>query len=183
AYRAAAASGSSPSGPSDGGIGCTRRPSTGTADSSASRACVSFRSGSPAGRNRSSPHHTSTFAQSTASRAGLSRSASYTAAATRPPVTTTAASPRAACASSSRVASRAATACASTPASACTTMLVSLTCPLRPWLVRLADAGVVPDVDAGGGPVVQAVGTGGGGQGGGVRLVGVEAAQFLGQVL
>ena len=73
AYRAAAASGSSPSGPSRGGIGCTRAGSSGSASSSAARAWVSLRSGWPDGRNRSSPHQTSTRDQSTASRAGLSR--------------------------------------------------------------------------------------------------------------
>ena len=55
------------------GIGCTRAGSSGTASSSAARAWVSLRSGSPAGRNRSSPHQTSTRDQSTASRAGRSR--------------------------------------------------------------------------------------------------------------
>ena len=70
AYRAAAASGSSPSGPSEAGIGWTRAGSSGTASSRAARAWVSLRSGSPAGRNRSSPHQMSTRDQSTASRAG-----------------------------------------------------------------------------------------------------------------
>ena len=111
AYRAAAASGSLPAGPSEAGIGCTRAGSSGTTSSSAARAWVSLRSGSPAGRNRSSPHQTSTRDQSTASRAGSVATARYTAAAIRPPVSTTDAWPRSAWASSSFTTSRAATAC------------------------------------------------------------------------
>jgi len=48
AYRAAAASTSGPSGPSEAGIGWTREGFTDTASSRASPGCVSFRSGSPA---------------------------------------------------------------------------------------------------------------------------------------
>src|SRR5262245_55111371 len=55
AYASAARSGSSPKSPSDGAIGWTLAGATGTWSSNAARACVSLRSGSPAGRNRSSP--------------------------------------------------------------------------------------------------------------------------------
>ena len=72
-----------------------RRPRS----SSASRACFSLRSASPAGRNRSSPHQTSTRRQSTASRPAR-RPAPHvlrTAMPIPPPVSTTEAEPCTAC--------------------------------------------------------------------------------------
>ena len=68
AYAGGGVLGSSPSAPSEAGIGCTRAGSSGRRRAAPSRAWVSLRSGSPAGRNRSSPHQTSTADQSTASR-------------------------------------------------------------------------------------------------------------------
>jgi hypothetical protein len=53
-----------------------------------------LRSASLAGRNRSSPHHRSTRAQSIPREAGISLTALSTFAAIRPPVSTTLAVPR-----------------------------------------------------------------------------------------
>jgi hypothetical protein len=110
AYAEAAASASEPWAAPAAGIAWTRRGSTGTAPSRASRACVTFRSGSPSGRNLSSPHHRSSRAQSTASRAGDSAIAASSALPLRPPVSTTEAEPRAAWASTILVISLAAAA-------------------------------------------------------------------------
>src|SRR6266536_3257644 len=116
-----------------------------------------------------------------------------------PPVSTQSAVPRLAWASTSRTISRAATACANRPGSACTTTLVSLK-PVSLWSVRVLDRAavgafdvgpvgalgqgrIVPGVHPGGRPLAQPGAPGGGGQRGGVRLVGVEPAQLLGQLL
>ena len=102
---------------------------------------VSLRSGSPAGRNRSSPHHTSRRRQSIAPRAGESRSASSVRRAMLPPVSTSDASPRADCTSTRRVMRRAATAAASSSGSRWTSTVGVLTtsafvCACRSWLRR-----------------------------------------------
>ena len=86
--------GPAPSGPSGPGIGCTRSGLTSTWSSSASRAPVSLRSGSPVGRNRSSPHQISSRRQSTASLAGAAASSASTWVPTPPPVSTSEAMPR-----------------------------------------------------------------------------------------
>ena len=76
---------------------------------SASRAWVSLRSGSPSGRNRSSPHHRCTPDQSTASRTGLAATAASAAMPTVPPVSDDVRrGARCDCTSTRRVSSRAA---------------------------------------------------------------------------
>ena len=91
-------------------IRCSGTP---TRPSSASRACFSLRSSSSAGTKRSSPHQTSTAAQSTVSRTGSAASAatcSRTAIPTPPPVSTTEAEPCTAWAAASRATSASAAA-------------------------------------------------------------------------
>src|SRR3569833_1853240 len=112
----------------------------------------------------------------------------------RPPVRTTAAAPRVACASSSRTINRTAVACASTFGSLWTMTLAcdKRTAPSgraagsggrRGRLGLHGQGGVVPDVRAGGGPGVETGQPGGRGERRGVGLVGVEPAQLLGQLL
>ena len=106
----------------------------GPLSSSASRAWVSLRSGSPSGRNRSSPHHRSSRDQSTASRAGASARAASRPLPLRPPVRTTEAEPRAAWASTIFVISRAAAALAISSLSRWTTTCGALTWRPPSWV-------------------------------------------------
>src|SRR3954452_12475829 len=186
-------------------MACTRAGSSGNESSNAARAWVSLRSGSPDGRNRSSPHQRSTLVQSMALAAGRSLTVGSTLAAIRPPVSTPPASPRAACASMIVTTRRAATADASVSASGTTTTRVSLTGDLRSrkavgvprgdrWPAegtsqgsgsRVAGPGgqrrVLPHVHPHRRLLVQVGDAGHGAQRLTVDLVGVEPAQLLGQ--
>ena len=115
---AASSSGTVPS----AGIAWTFAAGMGSPSSSASRPCRSLRSGESAGTNRSSPHHTWTPDQSTASRTGDAATARSVAMPRLPPVTTTCSGDRTDCRSISRTRSRAAVASATVVASGCTTV-------------------------------------------------------------
>src|SRR5450756_1335018 len=139
------------------GIGWTFSGGISNRSISATRACVSFRSGSPVGRKRSSPHHRWTPVQSIAEHTTEWAACSSVAIPTVPPVSTTCTVARTACASRTRVSNLTATASARTLASGWTTT--------RRMRSALVDQGESLGQDLA------------------VDLVGVEATQLLAQTL
>src|SRR5687767_6225080 len=154
AYSAAASTGSGYS-PSEVATVWIRAGSTGTWSSRARWAWSSLRSGSPAGTKRSSPQNTSSLDQSRAP--GASRTFSSRAIPVPPPVTTTDAEPRSACAAT-RIStnSRAAAVVRASPSAWISTAAAELVVIGNPF-----DSG----------------------QGLGIDLVRVQSAQFLGQAV